>query len=163
MILVVLGTQKFQFNRLLKEIDRLIEQNKINEEVFAQIGHSDYKPKNYDAVDFLDKDIFEKKVSSCDILITHSGVGSIISGINKGKPIIVVPRLKKYNEHVDDHQLEIAKAFSQKNYVLLCSEINDLEEIIKEAKSHKFDKYVSQRKKTVETISRYLIGLRGSK
>jgi len=159
----VLGTQKFQFNRLLREVDRLIEQKKIDEEVFAQIGHSDYKPKNYDAVDFLDKDIFERKVSDCDMLITHSGVGSIISGINKGKPVIVVPRLKKYNEHVDDHQLEIAKAFSQKNYVMMCSEINDLEKIIEEARVHKFDKYFSQRKKTVETISKYLIELRGSK
>lgn len=161
MILVVLGTQKFQFNRLLKEIDKLTEQNKIDDEVFAQKGHSDYAPKNYEAVDFLDKEIFEKKVSSCDILITHSGVGSIISGINKEKPVIVVPRLKKYNEHVDDHQLEIANAFSQKNYVLMCSEINELEEIIKKAKYHKFDKYISQRKKTIEAITEYLSGLRG--
>lgn len=161
MIFVVLGTQKFQFNRLLKEIDRLIEKKKIEDEVFAQIGHSDYMPKNYVALDFLDKVVFENKISSCDMLITHSGVGSIVSGINNGKPVIVVPRLKKYNEHVDDHQLEIAAAFSQKNYVLMCSEVKDLEKTIVEAEIHKFDKYVSQREKTVNTISRYLTGLRG--
>lgn len=162
-IFVVLGTQKFQFSRLLKEIDILVGQRKIDDEVFAQVGKSDYKPQNYATVDFLDKNVFEENMSSCDMLITHSGVGSIVSGINNDKPVIVVPRLEKYKEHVDDHQIEIAIAFSQKNYVLMCSEVEDLEKYILEAKVHKFDKYVSQREKAVRTISTYIKGLRGQK
>ena len=58
MIFVTVGSQKFQFNRLLKEIDKLIQNGKIKEDVFAQIGVSDYKPKNYEYVDFMSQDEF---------------------------------------------------------------------------------------------------------
>lgn len=97
----------------------MISQGRLKETVFAQIGYSDYRPQNYEFIDFLPKDKFEEKIEECSLLITHSGVSSIISGLNKNKPIIVYPRLKKYKEHVDDHQLEIAKSFADLNYVLV--------------------------------------------
>lgn len=94
LIFVVLGTQKFQCNRLLKQIDRLVEEQKITDPVFAQKGHSDYIPQYYPSVDFLNKEDFEQKMEECSLLITHSGVGTILSGIRHGKPVIVFPRLK---------------------------------------------------------------------
>ncbi|MEE1056443.1 MAG: PssE/Cps14G family polysaccharide biosynthesis glycosyltransferase [Acutalibacteraceae bacterium] len=156
MIFVVVGTQKFQLNRLLKEIDSQIEKGIIKEEVFAQIGNSDYKPKYYKFKKFIDKDEFEKIMEECTILITHSGVGTIISGLNHNKPVIVYPRLKKYNEHVDDHQTEIAKSFSEMNYVLLCNEDDDLSNLLKEASKHKFEKYSSRRVDTIKAINKFL-------
>ena len=72
MIFVALGTQKFQFNRLLQMIDRLLDEGKIKETVFAQIGNSDYEPKNYKYASFLDKNEFEEQIRNCDVLITHS-------------------------------------------------------------------------------------------
>ena len=99
LIFVVLGTQKFQCNRLLKQIDRLVEEQKITDPVFAQKGHSDYIPQYYPSVDFLNKEDFEQKMEECSLLITHSGVGTVLSGIRHGKPVIVFPRLKKYKEH----------------------------------------------------------------
>ena len=62
MILITVGSQKFQFNRLLEEVDKLIEKKVIEDEVFAQIGVSDYKPKNYEYKDFLTQDEFSKKM-----------------------------------------------------------------------------------------------------
>ena len=47
MIFITLGSQKFQFDRLLKEVDRLIADGVIQEKVFAQIGASEYLPQNY--------------------------------------------------------------------------------------------------------------------
>lgn len=159
MIMVVVGTQKFQLNRLLKEIDDLIEKGIIKDEVFAQIGNSDYQPKHYDFKNFINKDEFEEIVEKCSVLITHSGVGTIISGLNHNKPVIVYPRLKKYNEHVDDHQTEIAKSFSEMNYVLLCDEDDDLAKILEKSLKHKFEKYSSRRVDTINAVNEFLNSL----
>lgn len=156
MIFVALGTQKFQFNRLLLMIDQLLSDRKIKETVFAQIGNSDYEPRNFQYAPFLDKKEFEKKIMECDILITHSGVATIIAGLKNDKKVIVVPRLSKYKEHVDDHQVQIAKSFSEQNYIMMCTENDNLEEMILKAKHHKFAKYISQRKQMVETIECFL-------
>ena len=157
MIFVTLGTQKFQLNRLLKQLDKYIEQGQITDKVIAQIGYSDYLPKRYEYIDFLQGESQEALENDFrEKLIAHSGVGSIISAINSNKPVIVYPRLAKYREHIDDHQLEIAYAFSVKNYVLCCGEEDDLLEKIEESRTHHFEKYVSQREKIVGIIDEYL-------
>lgn len=156
MIFVAVGTQKFQLNRLLKKVDDLIERGVITEEVFAQIGQSDYKPKHYKYDEFLGKEDFEKAISECSILVTHSGVGTIISGLSKEKPIVVFPRLARYGEHVDDHQLQIAQTFHDLNYVIICNDYDDLGIIIKKSKEQKFEKYQSSRNRMVSCIREFL-------
>lgn len=156
MIFVVLGTQKFQLNRLLRKIDHLIEEGVIQEKVYAQIGHSDYIPLHYQYKDFLSKEKFDQMVSNCNVLITHSGVGSIISGLTHHKPVIVFPRLVQYGEHVDNHQIEIAETFSKLNYVLACKEEDDLGKLLEKCKTYKFHPYVSKRKKMVNLVRGYV-------
>lgn len=85
MIFVTTGSQKFQFNRLLQKIDLLIEEGMIREEVFAQIGVSDYQPKHYEYCRFLDREGFTGKLRECRMVITHGGTGVIIGAVNKGK------------------------------------------------------------------------------
>lgn len=156
MIFIAVGTQKFPLDRLLSKFDDLIEKKLITDEIFAQIGHCNYIPKYYQYQKFLNKEAFDKKIQNCDVLVTHSGVGTIISGLNNNKPIIVFPRLSKYGEHVDDHQLQIAESFSNLNYILLCNENDNLLELLNKSKSHKFNKYISQRNKVISTIQNYL-------
>lgn len=156
MIFVILGTQKFQLDRLLKTMDMYIEQNLIEEEVIAQIGNSDYIPIHYAYERFLDKDKFEEYINSASLVITHSGVGSIISAINARKPIIVYPRLAKYKEHVDDHQLDIARAFEKKNFVLCCYEQDQLIDLIQVSNDCELEIYTSKREQIIEIVSRFL-------
>ena len=156
MIFVAVGTQKFPFDRLLKGIDDLIEQGQLEADVFAQIGHTDYVPKNYQYQNFLSKDDFQSYISNCDLLITHSGVATIITGMKLEKPVVVVPRFASYGEHVDDHQLQIAESFSDKNLVLMCKDVEELAQTIKEARTHVFAKYVSQKERIVNTLREYL-------
>ena len=156
MIFVAVGTQKFPFNRLLKGIDDLIEQGHLKDEVFAQIGHTDYVPRNYQYKDFLPPDAFQTCIKNCDILITHSGVATIIAGLQLEKPVVVVPRFAKFAEHVDDHQLQIAESFSTKNLVLMCRNLEDLAQIVDSAETHQFAKYVSQREQVINTVRDYL-------
>lgn len=121
MIFITLGSQKFQFNRLLKAIDKLIEQGKIKEEVFAQIGYSDYQPINYNYKQFLDRDEFASMEGRADIVITHGGTGAIIGAVKKGKKVIAVPRLAKYGEHVDDHIFWMTKVMIKEEVIILVS------------------------------------------
>lgn len=157
MIFITLGTQKFQFNRLLKKIDELISEKKIKEKVFAQIGNSDYKPINFKYKEFLNKEEFEECVKKADLIITHAGVGTIITALNFDKHVIVVPRLAKYKEHVDDHQVEIAESFSKKGFVLSSGEnIESLYENIKKSKTMKFKKYISSNEKINNVIDEFI-------
>jgi len=159
MIFVAVGTQKFQLNRLLKAVDDLLEQGQLKEDVFAQVGHSDYVPRNYGYADFLSKDDFQDCISRCDLLVTHSGVATIIAGLKQNKPVVVVPRLAQFGEHVDDHQIQIAKSFSEKNLLLMCQDVEHLAQTVAQAGTHRFDPYVSQRKLVIQTVRDYLTTL----
>ncbi|MDF3265840.1 PssE/Cps14G family polysaccharide biosynthesis glycosyltransferase [Lactiplantibacillus plantarum] len=156
MIFIVLGTQKFQFNRLLKKIDTLIQNGKITEDVVAQIGHSDYKPVNFKYSYFLDNIEFNYLIEKCSLLITHSGVGTIITGLKKKKSIIVCPRLSKYGEHVDDHQIEIAEDFFKVGYVLPCFDIDKLENKIEQSYHFNFLDYHSKKNQIINTIRTFI-------
>lgn len=159
MIFIAVGTQKFQFDRLLREMDSLVGAHRIQEPVFAQIGFSGYTPRNYSYQSMMSKKEFDEKIASCDLLITHSGVGTIVTGLKLAKPVIVVPRLKYYAEHIDDHQVQIAVAFSERNLVLKCEDCTKLLFCIQEAKHHVFDSYVSGNQTVTDTIAAYLDAL----
>ena len=156
MIFVAVGTQKFPFNRLLETIDKLLEDGKIKEEVFAQTGNSTYKPRHYRYQAFLGKDEFQNYIDGCTLIVTHSGVATIMESLKKDKPIIVMPRLAKYGEHVDDHQVQIADSFRDLNFIYECGEGDDLAKLIEESRLHRFDKYVSQRTKMIAEIRDFL-------
>lgn len=130
MIFVSLGSQKFQFNRLLYFIDSLIEEGVIKEDVFAQIGNSDYKPNLFKYDDFLSRNDYIDKIKQSSYVITHSGTGAIVTALKKEKKIIVIPRLSEFGEHVDNHQIEIANIFYQTNLVLVAQDYDSLKKSI---------------------------------
>ena len=158
MILITVGSQKFQFNRLLEEVDKLIEKKVIKDKVFAQIGVSDYKPKNYEYKDFLTQDEFSKKMDESNLIITHAGTGVIVNAVKKEKKVIAIPRLAKYGEHVDDHQIQLINEFKELNFIEPVYEINELENSIKNIDNKKFNKYISNTDVIVEDIEKFIEG-----
>ncbi|MFT8882770.1 MAG: PssE/Cps14G family polysaccharide biosynthesis glycosyltransferase [Liquorilactobacillus hordei] len=152
-IFIALGTQKFQFNRLLKNVDDLFYEGKLNYDVFAQIGESTYIPANYPAKKFLSRDEYKANIDDCDVLLTHAGVGTIIQGKKNGCYVIVAPRLAKFGEHIDDHQLEIARTFKNENFVDIYNEHDSLFDILKNINNKSQKKYTSSRSE----INNYLI------
>lgn len=156
MILVTVGSQKFQFNRLLEEVDRLIENNIIKEEVFAQIGVSDYIPKNYKYKDFMTQDEFSKKIDESTLLITHAGTGVIVNALKKEKKVIAVPRLAKYGEHVDDHQIQLVDEFKELNFIEPAYETEEIEQALKKINKTKYNKYISNTDKIIESIEKFI-------
>lgn len=131
MIFMVCGTQKFPLNRMLEQMDYLLKAGVVTQEVFAQTGYSDYEPKHYRWSRFLDGEEFEEKIKNCTLLLTHSGVGTILTGKEYGKPVLVYPRSGKYGEHVDDHQWQIAREFREREYVLVCEDVSEMGEKIR--------------------------------
>ena len=156
MIFVTVGSQKFQFNRLLKKIDELIENGTIQEEVFAQIGVSDYKPQHYKYKEFMTQDEFNKKIDECNLLITHAGTGVIVNAVKKEKKVIATPRLAKYGEHVDDHQIQLIEQFEGLNLIESCYELENIENKLKCIYDKKFSKYISNSKKIINDIKIFI-------
>ncbi|GFN32765.1 PssE/Cps14G family polysaccharide biosynthesis glycosyltransferase [Paenibacillus xylaniclasticus] len=157
MILVSLGTQEFSFNRLLEEIDSLIEKKVIVEEVVAQIGYSTYVPKHFRSEKFIDFQTFDELLNRCNILITHGGTGTIVGALKKkNAKIIAVPRLKKHNEHVDDHQTEIINHFSDSQMIVGIQDVSQLEEAIKRINEFKPKEFVSGNDKIVGLINHFI-------
>ncbi|OZG68544.1 PssE/Cps14G family polysaccharide biosynthesis glycosyltransferase [Bifidobacterium eulemuris] len=156
MIFVSVGTQKFQFNRLIQSIDDFVRDGKIQDEVVMQTGYSSYLPRLIESHKFFSPEKFDTYIDDCDVLVTHGGVGTIVKGLKANKPVVVVPRLEQFREHVDNHQIEIADAFAAKNYILKCIDVNSLPSLLYVAETHSFERYVSQQGKAIDVIEKFL-------
>lgn len=162
MILVTVGTQKFEFNRLLIKIDELIEDGTITEEVFAQIGVCSYKPKHYSYKTFMPKDIMMEWLKKADMVVTHAGTGIVMTAVNMGKKVIAVPRLSEFKEHVDNHQFEIIKVLGQAGIIEPVYEMDKLGHCIQRARTHSYRPYVSTRKEVAEQLDAWIKEFRAS-
>lgn len=140
MIFVCTGTQVYQFNRLLKELDNLVVSGKVKDEIFAQIGASDYKPQHYAFKEFLSSDEFKEYQDKASLIISHGGTGALIGASKKGKNIIAVPRLGKFREHTDDHQLQVVNVLEKEGYVRAVYDIEKLGTVIEQAESEPIKK-----------------------
>lgn len=129
MIFVTVGSRNYPFDRLFRKLDELYENGTLNDEMFAQIGTSVYKPKHYVYRDFITPEEFEQRISAADIVVSHGASGSIMKALNAGKKVIAVTRLAKYGEHINDHQIQNNEAFCKNGYVLMADlELNNLGE-----------------------------------
>ena len=130
MIFVTLGTQDKQFGRLLEAVSKL----KTDEKVVAQIGSTEFKSskpeEEFEIHKFLTNEVFEKYMNEARVIITHAGVGTIIYGLKNRKKMIVAARLKKYGEHVNDHQLQILHTFANEGYIIPLENFDDLPRLI---------------------------------
>ena len=161
MIFITVGTSDFQFNRLLKLIDELCEDKIIKcEDVFAQIGCSTYRPKKYKYKDALTNEEHKKYIKQSEFIITHAGTGSIISSLKANKKVIAFPRLKLYGEHVDDHQLELVKAFLKRGYILSANDKVSLVDAIKSIDKFTPEQYISNNSNIIKLINDYIINLK---
>ena len=104
----------------------------------------------------LSSEELSKWIERADTVITHGGVGSIITAILKDKKVIAVPRLKKYNEHVNDHQLDIIDSFSEMGYILGIHDVKEIDEALKKVKEFKPKKYVQNTGNIIKIIEDFI-------
>lgn len=126
MIFVTLGTQDKAFVRLLEMVEQAVLDCVISEEVIVQAGYTPYQSNVMRVLDYIDISQFNQYIIDASFIISHAGVGSILTGLKQNKKIIVCPRLKDLKEHTNDHQLEITHKFAEMGYVLKAENYSEL-------------------------------------
>lgn len=156
MIFICVGSREYQFNRLLKKIDELVEIGDIKDDVFAQIGQSTYSPKNYKFQRFMAVEEFKDYQKNADIVISHGGTGALIGALKLEKQIIAVPRLAKYGEHIDDHQTEVSNFLAAEGYLYYVENVENLLEGIEKTKKSPIKKVYNKPSKVINIIEEFL-------
>ena len=109
--------------------------------------------------DLIPREKFDDLIEECSLLITHGGVGSILTGVTKGKKVIAAARLSKYGEHVNDHQTQIVERFAKEKYILELKDFSKLGKMIEKSKSFKPKKFVSNTQNLIEHLEDYIDNL----
>ena len=134
-IFIVVGTQE-PFDRMIKAIDEWAAMHPEHF-IFAQVSKSKYQPKAFKFTDFITPELFDLRFNEADLIISHAGMGTIISALANGKPIIVMPRLAANHEHRNDHQLATAKSFEKLGFVKAVYNGQDMHEALDSAQNIK--------------------------
>ncbi|MBI4020148.1 MAG: beta-1,4-galactosyltransferase [Candidatus Aenigmarchaeota archaeon] len=138
MIFVTVGTDQHDFSRLIREMDKI--SSSVPGQVIAQIGYTKYTPRGMGWFRFADYSTIDGLYGRAGIVITHAGAGSIINSLRHGNKTIVVPRRKMFGEHVNDHQVDLARHLGQRKAVTVVYDIADLPSAIRHAKRRAYSK-----------------------
>jgi len=113
------------FDRLVRAVDAWAG-SRGRSDVFAQIGPSEYRPEHIEHVQFLEPEEFRGRVEGASVLVAHAGMGSILTALEAGKPILVMPRRGDLHETRNDHQVATAERFGQRGAVAVAMDENEL-------------------------------------
>jgi UDP-N-acetylglucosamine transferase subunit ALG13 len=127
--LVTVGNATQPFSRLLAAVERALPI--LPRPVVVQCGHTPFNSSACRVEPFLSLEAFSKHIAASSLVIAHAGAGTIISTLAHGRMPIVIPRLIRYGEHVDDHQLEFASEMARLGKVVLVSDLAELEAVIR--------------------------------
>ena len=133
MIFVTVGTDTHDFSRLVKAMDDIAQKRKV----VMQIGHTQFRPQHAKWFSFESNAAIDVLYRDADIIVTHGGAGSIIRSLKEGKIPVVVPRLRMYGEHVNDHQRDLARSLSAKGKVVIVEDVATLAKSVRK-RTHTF-------------------------
>lgn len=156
MLFLTVGSQQFQFNRLIEAMDNLIESGLIKDAAFAQTGASTYVPKSFPSKAYLDRGQFGDLMHACDVVVAHGGTGAIIGAIKQGKKVIAVPRLSRFGEHVDDHQIEIVRQFADMGLIEPCYDVESLTDAYARTIDSEYKSFVSNTQVFIDDLNNYI-------
>jgi beta-1,4-N-acetylglucosaminyltransferase len=155
MIFLTVGTQ-FPFDRLVKAVDKIASQNGFDERIFGQVGTTLYRPINFRAVASLEKNKFDKYLREAKAIISHAGMGTILMALEYKKPLLVMPRLKRYGEAVNDHQVDITRKFEQLGHILAAYSEEELPGKLHQLKTFTPKPRENQANAVAERIAKFL-------
>ena len=144
MVFVSVGTQKQDFNRIFELVEKCDALQ--NEEIVAQTGNTKFESKKMKMLPSIDSKKYSEYKKKADLVICHGGVGTIFDALENGRKVLVVPRLEKYKEHINDHQIEVASALEKEEYLLMYKDGEDFEKYVKKLKEFTPKEYVRDEK-----------------
>jgi UDP-N-acetylglucosamine transferase subunit ALG13 len=133
MIFVTVGHQ-MPFERLVRLVDGWAGARR-RRDVFAQIGRSSYRPRNFAYREFLSAAEFDQRVREASAVVGHAGSGSIIQGLYRRRPMLVLPRLSELQETRNDHQVGTAEFFARTGQLLMAKNDEDLVRLMDEVEA----------------------------
>lgn len=144
-IFVTIGTMRdLSFPRIFKAIDELCDEGFLDgTNISAQMGTEPYQPRHFKGFGMLEEDAFKQLIIESDVIISHAGTGTVTTCLKLGKKVIVFPRMAKYKEHYDDHQIELSDVFTQKGYVLSAHNKDQLKTCLQELDSFNPQPFIS--------------------
>lgn len=153
-IFVMFGTQDKRFDRLLNAI---LESKFVNEnDVYVQLG---YTKGVYDKIhyqEYYTEEELMHQIKIADLIITHAGIAAIVSALKLKKKTIVVPRLGKYKEQNNDHQVQIMERFKKQGYIMPCTDLSKLDELVISSKDFKPKDYTSEKQGIIDEITKFI-------
>lgn len=117
------------------------EELAADHEIIVQAGHTDYKSDKMKIFDFISAEKLKNLYEKADYIITHGGAGSMFQAVKAGKKIIVFPRLQKYGEHVDDHQLQLSCKLENLGYLLVFRDGDEMSDVFNNLRDFKPKSY----------------------
>jgi UDP-N-acetylglucosamine transferase subunit ALG13 len=146
---VTTGNGVQSFSRLLDEIKRIAPQ--LPQPVIVQHGQTAFSAADIQSFDLVDSVTFQKLMADCEVLITHGGGGSVFAALKIGKKPIVVPRLKDFDEIIDDHQVTFANELQRQGKVVAVHDVSRLLTAVHEMQAN--PAIADRTKETVDPIS----------
>jgi UDP-N-acetylglucosamine transferase subunit ALG13 len=128
-IFVTVGTQ-LPFDRLVAAVDQWAASHRRTGDVFAQIGPGSYVPKHIRYEAFVQVDRFSGLVKGAELIVSHAGIGSIVTSLSAGKPIVIMPRRADLGEHRNDHQVATASKFLNRSGVFVANDEVELNAVL---------------------------------
>jgi len=121
MIFITVGTTAFPFDRMVEAAKGLIKSRKKNETIIFQHGNTicDIREKNVFLYKSLPFPEMEQYIRQARIIVTHGGPATIYQTLAVGKTPYVLPREKRYYEHVDDHQVYFCRYLFNRHIIKL--------------------------------------------
>ena len=156
MIFVTVGTQDWSFKRLIEAVEKAVIDKKITDEVIIQAGNTKYESEYVKILNYIPFEEFTSFMDKADIIITHGGVGSILNAVKLGKKVIAVPRLAKYKEHINDHQLQVIKKMTDDGYILSTEDETLISDKIKEIANFEPKVYTSNTDNFIKGVKNVL-------
>lgn len=132
MILVTVGTQ-LPFERLVAGVDEWASRRLSKPEVLAQVGAGRVNYPRLKCVRFLDGPQYSEAIAAAELIVAHAGTGSILAGLDRGVPVIIMPRDHRRGEHRDDHQMQTARQLEKMGMVTVAWNEADLPHHIERA------------------------------
>ena len=156
-LFVLAGTQRFPFARLITALNHLVEGGLyMRDEILMQASVFPIEPL-FTHYSYIPKEEYVRYLDEAEVVITHGGVNSIMAPMELGKPLVIVPRMKRYGEHIDDHQLEIAEMMEKRYGVTVVRDLKQLPEAIRRARTHQYKPWVSHTAELILFIKGFMV------
>ena len=157
-IFATTGSRSFPFDRLVRAIDEVDFSSALpnGAEVFVQTGSGSYKPRNVEWAAFLSREEFGHRMESAELVVTHGGTGAIIGAVSRGKRVVAVPRLARFGEAVDDHQVELVRQFEGMGLIKGCFDLDRLAKDVFQAARMEFVSYRSNTATILKSIDEFI-------